>query len=631
MLAHKMREWSGWPDAKLQFGVPKISPYASCDRDSRMFTCNIDALVLNPNRVLKVMTPFRLRQEAVLTGVLLHEAGHARHSRWITTGVAPTHDDGSPVTKQTMALARLLEEARVEGLIAREQAQIGAAGLGWTMRASGAKLMPMTVLSASPEQALMDLLSSYVLRAGKRMAYGQWTNTPQPMWVGDFGTLLHQIMAAHIEQVDPDGLPGDAQAAKVMAMLAQMMVCVDDRGTYMLDTARDVLKILFPETNGNAPGAPMPGGQCADGEADESGEGTGNSAPEDEGSGDDPGAGDSGGDGEDAGASAASTSALAQALAELEGSAQTETLAETADESADAAQDMAEGGLAGGQGAGGNRGRDGYRMPTAEEREIGKGAEKFLRSLIDPTESSVVRLTDTPSSSIDGAAYEAWKAGGKIRAPHFFKRTHHTQVAAPPVRIAVLADISSSMGRLQKPTALLSWALSSAAIDLANFAGRGQQIESCLIHWGSQAYVIQRNGQPVPGIREYRCDEGTRAMAEAFALVEQEIPGFFDASDKPVNRLLVQFTDWELFGDNGVSAGVARMLENGINMLSVVPAGYSPRRSSLPGILAQCKIQRGHSSLLKYDPRNPEQVWDKASEMLALSGSDTAPAPFEGF
>jgi hypothetical protein len=662
-LSVKMREWSGWPDSHVAFGDPSKygSPFAACDHTTHRFTANPDRLVLNPNRVLLTVTPFRLRQEAVLTGALLHEAGHARHSRWLPrtkeeADAKPLlHSDGTEPTRQTVALARLMEEPRVESLMAAEADRIGASGLGWTMRASAAHLVPMTALSTDPNQRIMDLITSWALRAGRQIALQSVTGLTLRNWVQDFTTLLHDAIRMHLSNTSAADPATDTRA--ILTLLVSMTQVTDDTGPTMIDSAREVLTLLFPETEeGNQPeagsGCTAGSGSSPESESGEGGEGSeqgeqgeGDTEPEDEGSGTDPGAGDSGeeaeaepgeaepeqeggGDGEpesepepepepepdeDASASTESVteadteSELAKALADMEQRARDETT-EDAEEDAE------------GAGAGGGSGThlsDGWRVPNKAEREVAKNAERFLRNLLSPSETLRRTLDDSPSAMVNGAAMAAWKAGGQVNAPRFFVRSRRNVEPSPPVKIAVLVDVSSSMEELQTPSAILSWALASAALDMRNFAGRGQQIESTLIHWGGTARVIQKNGQPLPGIREFGCYEGTYAMSEALDLVAQELPGFFDETEHPTNRLLMQFTDWELFGRGTVVGQIKRALEVGVNMVTVAPHDYSDRRADLNNILAQCPIKRGSTTLIRYNPMFPDQVWDAAAKALS--------------
>jgi hypothetical protein len=135
--------------------------------------------------------------------------------------------------------------------------------------------------------------------------------------------------------------------------------------------------------------------------------------------------------------------------------------------------------------------------------------------------------------------------------------------------------------------------------------------------------VIQGNGRTLPGIHTVDCNSGTTAMGEALRLVGEEIPGFFDVSERVENRLLVQFTDWELWSENSIVDPLSRGLEAGVNMLSVVPSSYSGRRSKLKDVLDAAfkrrPAQRGRTSLLTYDTRKfvtPADVWVQAKQLL---------------
>lgn len=682
-LATKVREWSGWADAGFKIGKPRGSNFAECDHNKRLFTANIDRLSLNPNRVLLTVTPFRLKQEAVLTGALLHEAGHARFSLW---GNHTAHGDGTPLTHKVVKFARLFEEPRVEGLMAQHSVAFGAMGLDWTMRASAAHLLPLTEMRTDPNQKIMDLITSWVLRAGRERALELRTGHTPRYWVQSFTRLVRATIGNHLNELgevrdeNDQVLSGAHRARRAMQLMDEMVVCDDHHGTTMVDKARELLDLLFPETDPDD--MPEPGESCdgegegndeaesesdsqsksgdgddtegdegeadpdtepekgegdedksedsesddePEGEGDEgSGDGDSDEDPDDEaegGSGDIDTDGDSDEDAEsETGDAQENDDPLAKALRDIEQLAQDETEDETEEAAEESNTDPAKG--AGSGDGSGNNGE--WRHPSKDEREVQRTAERFLRQLIAPAESSKSILTDVPSSQVDGEALTAWKAGGMQTDPRFFRRTQRFVAPSPPVKIAVLVDVSMSMGVLQKPSALLSWALSMAALDLRNFAGRGQQIESCLIHWGDHAEVIQKNGENLPGIREYRCWQGTSAMHDALDLVADQIPGFFESDGPAENRLLVQFTDWELshYSVEDARARIERALAAGVNMLTVAPPNYRDiddrwGQSALPKILHGCKNQRGAAPVLRFNPSSPDQVWDQAAKALS--------------
>lgn len=694
VLNEKVRQWTGWRRGSLTLGPTGRNAPAFCSHEHRQIVADPEILLLNPNRVLLTVTPFRLRQEAVLTGAILHEAGHARHSLWKPLTVEQAkispllHSDGTVPTEQCVALAKVMEEPRVEGLMARDADRIGATGLGWTMRAMAAHLLPPTELSMDPSQALMDLICSWALRAGRQAALNHHVKHPMASWVREFTSLVHQTIEAHLEDrvlagavlyKDPiNPAPGvetpNYRSLQILSILNQMIQCEDDTGPTMIDSAREVLRMLFPETDDESDEGDeeaMPNSGCGAGspestseagapednagKGDESGaDGEGNTEPEDEGSGAEPGAGDSdegtgddesdeedsgeaegqpeadepGDDGsdpqedksEEPGATD-STSPMARALARMEEASKSQVEDEAEDE-AEQTPPM-EQGASGGAGPGGALGGS-WRTPTSEERDVQKGAEKFLRNMIDSSEVSTRSITDQPSASVDGAALSAWKAGGQYREPNFFIRTRRQEQPSPPIEIAVLVDVSSSMDVLQAPSALLSWAMAGAALDLRNFAGRGQQVKSCLIHWGDSVKVIQRPGEVLPGIRVTPCRQGTSNMHGALDMIEEIMPGFYDPA-RDVNRLIVQFTDWKVFQAPEPAKRVGRALAAGVNMLSVVPHNYSARYARLDEILRMCPIQRGHTTLVKYNEGNPAQVWQRAAETLEISGQGSTP------
>lgn len=604
-LTSLLREWSGWGDARLVFGVPpQASPFAATNFDSHVVVANPDYLILNPNRTLTTLTPFRLKQEAVLTGALLHEAAHVRYSGWMFPDEPPTHTDGAPVSKGAYALAALVEEARIEGHMSADADIVGAKGLAWTMRAASARLVPATVLSADPNVQVLDFIKSWVLRAGRSIATG---GAQQPRWVESFNSVLYQRIVDHMDALPDDPtnlLDGTATAMHILRTLKDMVRATNHNGQVNLDLAREILSILFPETED----PPSVGGSCSageqgDDESDEQEPGGGGSADEAGEPGDGTGEGKSDeGDGFDALLSESQQQSAEQILASMEAVA--DGAVETETEQAKAS--------GGGAGPAGNLpSLGGWRRPTVEEREEGKRAEKFLRDLISPTETSTRALVDSPSAIVDGAALSAWRASGGVRDPKFFLRTRRDVQPQPPVKIAILVDVSGSMDVMQEPSAILSWALASAALDLRNFAGRGQQVESTLIHWGDYARVIQKNGQTLPGIRSVECREGTDAMQEALELVEQELPGFFDVSETPEHRLLVQFTDWGLWGKDPTL--VSDALAAGVNMLTVAPQHWSGGR--LHRVLAEAKVQRGRTGVVRYTPTITD-VWAEVARLL---------------
>jgi hypothetical protein len=642
-LTRKMREWSGWADARLVIGAPPatVSPFAMTDFNRREFTVNVDALLRNPNRVLNRVTDFRLRQEAILTGAMLHEAGHARFTQWVPRSKEELaklrHFDGSKVTAQELAFARLLEEPRIEGWVWREATELGCDHVKWTMPVTAAALLPISKLSSDPNQQIMDVIQSWVLRAGRAEAIRRdIISDPTEMWEAHLTQVLQEALTRHFTDQDPMSVgggrgPATRTRAVMDALAAAIRIGLHTGSAGKLAAARDILNELFPET----PVEDMPtpkGGTC--GESGDSGEGD---SPEsgdsgESGEGDSPESGDSG-----EGDSGEGDSGEGSALTETE--QVLEDLAEQQRANLEKSLAAAEGGFnreiaklekREAADAGGNVMADedraaGFRPPRASDREMQREAEGFLRSMLSPSESNNLSLSESPSSTVDAAAMSAWRSAGGKRDPRFFVRSQRVTAPAPPIKIAVLVDISGSMEALQAPSALMSWALSTAAEDMRNFAGRGAQIETTLIHWGSFVQTVCKNGDTLPGIREVRCTQGTTALGHAMRAAETEIPGIFDAPETPENRLLVLFTDWELsfMGGDEARAAVGDALSNGVNLLSVKPDVPYSKPSKMAAeryremvLRASASETRGKEATVVYDPNNPSQVWSEAERLL---------------
>lgn len=627
-----VKKWSGHPRLVLTQGDPSPSPWAKYNTETDVITFDPADLMLNPNRVIRTVNPFRLKQEAVLTGALMHEAAHARFSTWMPKDEKDlVHPDGSPITKAEAALALNCEEARIEGRMSQHNAE--TTNLAWTFSAMAAHCMPMTVLAADPNQKILDLMQSWLLRAGRRIVLGSVQQTPA--WCDQFTKVLEDALVAHLTSV------GNAnplsEAYKIVDLLIAMITWDHPFGKPDVTpfvNAKAILSVLFPNDPSQGGGAQMSGacGFSVSGngdESDEQGDGGTEGQSEAGGEGDEQADGEGGsseGDGEgeeqdgEGQGESDTESELAKMLTAIESAAKGESMRQAKDKISEAPKGQSP--LATAGGAGGPSSVSGtWRNPTAEERDTRRRAEKFLRTIIAPSEGSKTSLTDAPSATVDGAALSAWKAGGMVRDPMFFKRTRRATQPSPPVKVAVLVDVSSSMSVLQQPSSLLSWAVSTAAVDLKNFAGRGQQIESCLVQWGSTAEVIQHNGVAMPGIREVPCTQGTYVMDEAMRLVEQEMPGFFTGSDRPENKLLIQFTDWELYDYQGSTFGrIAQYLQtgfdSGLKMLNVTPRGLD--NFSVMHHILKYTNHHGRVLTMTYHPGMPEQVWDEASKVLAM-------------
>lgn len=591
-LADKMREWSKWPDASLilgptESGVPSI---AITKFNERQFVINPDRLILNPHRYLGTITPFRLRQEAALTGVLLHEAAHARFSTWMPRTPDAMKALREEWTEAEIALAKVIEEPRIEAWMAKEQPD-----LAWTMLFSSAKVMPAADISSDPTTQITDLVRIWLLKVGRLV--GQ--DKSLPLWAETLKHLLVDAIQAKFVSADP-----------VLRLLEDAVVVEPSK---VLPYARKILSLLFPETDPDDMPV-MEGGCSGSGSASESGEGE--SEEGESGSGES-GSGESGesGSGEDE-----SDSDMSQAVADILRLAEIDSEKEKSDAlagggpSTDSAPAPAP---TPGSGPGVGTSQPGkgltYRHPTPNERDVQRAASRFLRNLIAPSEGQVAALSEAPSSQVDGPALSAWKSGGRVKEPRFFRQTRREVKPSPPVKIGILVDVSMSMDDLQAPSHLLSWALSNACLDLKNFAGRGQQVESCLIHWGDKVLLVSGVGDVLPGIVDADdCNQYTTALPEAFDLLEKQMPAFFTPDG--ANKVLVMFTDWEIsYRVDVIQHRAAQLDQAGVTMVTITIPGWSKYANFYTNMVAQWN--RGKHAMHIYGG-NPLPVWSEIEKVI---------------
>lgn len=613
MLTHHLREWSEEPKASLSFGVPDggVSDIAETKMDDLSVRIDPEKTLLNPNRVYRDAIPFRMRQEAVITGVLMHESAHIKYSGWV-----PSTPDEVEALKElsgvregfdaALSLALVLEEVRIERAF-----KVGRLFKGdptWTMQAATAHLLGRPTFRKDPAESILDFLVAWILRGLRHEVREEET----PLWTRAYRELVLEEIEAWLDSSNVSAPVTNLDTAQ--DILTRCFRAVTHPGVDQGQPIRHslyILRALFPNTPldelpsaGEACSLHPGEGDTGDEEGDESG--------------------DEEGDGTD---SKSDVEASSEDETQGEGgvSQQTlDTLGNVLDAMDEAQSEAEEKAKEGSYQPPTPQAFRGWRDPTAEERQIQREATRLLRGLVDPSEKNVTTLSESPAATVDPAELAAWKAGGQMRDPMFFRRTRREQIPQPPVKIAVLVDVSLSMEEAQLSSAVLSWSLAQAALDLQNFAGRGTQTASCLIHWGNSSEVIQKPGELLPGIRRVACDQGTTAMIDAFEDIERSIPGFF--SDHSSNRLIVQFTDWGMntfqraHKDAAYRAAskAVEALDSGIKMLSVLP---SDLQGNKPSWLAEVELKTKNPELSKslhmvsgeVDPR----IWSIAAEILS--------------
>lgn len=530
-------------------------------------------LLRNPEGVLRIVTPFRLKQEAAITGAILHEVTRLRVSdlEEVTEYKVAVTTHSVAGNPRVLEFARVIEEVRIDNSVENTE------GLGWTVRATAAKALGGIDWDSTE---IMDVMVRSILTAGRFV----FQNDP-PEWARHEWTWLWGKVAEHLISTYPgrDVVPMEE---RIRTQLDAAMTSAGKSAQRVLSAAHTTLSLLFPDND--APEIPAPG---------QAGGSTGAEGPDEE-----------------------------YYQDHMETSAG-ETGSEPSGESDDPGDPKGTLSTAAGLNTEYEKGFTpiGRRGPGPPDRVVQQAASKFLASVIDPSTSTIRSLDDSPSSEVDPEALAVWRSAGADSEPRFFVRTRRETTPSVPAKIALLVDVSGSMDLLQAPSAQMSWALAAAAEDLSNYAGAGVNVEVVQVNWGSTARVVRHPGDPARTIDFYKCRQGTRAMHEAIELADEALGGsLLSTPERPENRLIVHFSDWVVQARSDLAAefGAAnlRALSAGTKILSVEPVPEGQMNNSYmvaaDAVDIACE-KAGHSGFRRVTYNgSTRRVWDAAIDMM---------------
>ena len=529
---------------------------------------------VTPADVLAFSEREGLEEYPALAGLLLHEAMHARHSRWDLS----VHRELDPIVS---TLVTMLEEIRIE-----HRGVVGWPKDAVFLRASALKL----ATADAREQALKYESEDKTL---------------------PLSLAVVQVAIAAIGRVDAGVLEED-DVAPIYELLGKSLTYTlvedmraiwrrvfdvrDDTNVEpIVEIAQDLLTLLreasaLPEEEkSEGPGR----GGASEGAGEGTGEGTGT------GDADEPGDGDGDGDGESKGIGdgTAETEITLETLKELIEAAEEvgeDVVIEVTVEIGDVQRDRAwEAELKArssvaeerhaaeaemskifskGTGPSGER-RTGSRLveerpPTAQERIAAVTAAQLLDQaryrdrIVTPTRSQLPPGRLRPRSAVQQAAD---RARGAISAAEPWNAKHRRHVEDPTLQIGVLVDISGSMNAAMEPMGVLAWVMSEAS---RRIGARCAQI-----YYGSGVFVTLRPGEYRDDVRIYSAPDGTERFTSAFKALD----GALNLIHGSGQRLLVIASDMIYTSgeaDASVEA-VRRCREAGVPVVIIPFEGYS--------------------------------------------------------
>ena len=158
------------------------------------------------------------------------------------------------------------------------------------------------------------------------------------------------------------------------------------------------------------------------------------------------------------------------------------------------------------------------RQPTGAERASAVSIAKALEKAKYRERSVHVRKSQIPQGKliarnlIQNRAMESM--GKRGESPEWKSKTRkHTD--DPTLRLGVMVDISGSMGSAMEAMGQTAWILSEA--------GRRIQAETAMIYYGSGIFPTLKRGQRLGEVTIYTAPDGTEKFAEAFEALDGEL------------------------------------------------------------------------------------------------------------
>jgi hypothetical protein len=177
------------------------------------------------------------------------------------------------------------------------------------------------------------------------------------------------------------------------------------------------------------------------------------------------------------------------------------------------------------------------RPPEADERAAATALARELAKIT--THDKIITRTNSalPPGRLRGRAAtleSAQLANRQLTTAEPFTMARRRHVESDKIKIAVLTDVSGSMGFAMEPLAVTNYVLANAAHKV--------DAEFCAATFGSLAKGLVKSGQKVPDVRTIRACAGTENIAPALQAVDAEL----DLLDGTGTRVLFILTDAEL-------------------------------------------------------------------------------------
>jgi hypothetical protein len=218
------------------------------------------------------------------------------------------------------------------------------------------------------------------------------------------------------------------------------------------------------------------------------------------------------------------------------------------------------------EGSGSRSSVESRRQPTGSERASAVEIAKSLEKAKYRERSVHVRKTQVPQgklimrNAVQNQALESMGKRGELPAWKAKTRKHTDD---PTLRLGVMVDISASMSSAMEAMGQTAWIMSEA--------GRRIQADTAMIYYGSGIFPTLRRGQRLSEVTIYTAPDGTEKFTEAFEALDGELGLTFGDGV----RMLVIVSDGNYTGTQLQRATelLRECKQNGVAVLWITPRG----------------------------------------------------------
>ena len=206
------------------------------------------------------------------------------------------------------------------------------------------------------------------------------------------------------------------------------------------------------------------------------------------------------------------------------------------------------------------------RQPTGAERASAVQIAKALDKAKYRERSVHIRKSEAPMgklimrNAIQNKAMEAQGKRGELPA---WKQKSRKHTDDPTLKLGVMVDISGSMGSAMEAMGQTAWIMSEA--------GRRIQAETAMIYYGSGIFPTLKRGQRLSEVTIYTAPDGTEKFGEAWEALDGELGLTFGSGV----RILVIVSDGNYTPAQTERAKqtIRECRQNGVAVLWVTPQG----------------------------------------------------------